>query len=104
MLELIKDNPWLVVIGAAAGVIVGCTAIVFVTDYLKQTHQAEIDATLSEMIARGMSAAEIKQILEASSNGEAVRLALGQAGGVRMGLGKFNVECGSFKEPAKGQA
>lgn len=105
MLELFAREPWLVVIVAAAAVIVGCTAIVFITDYLRRTHQAELDAALKrELVARGMSAGEVKQILEATSDAEAVRLALAQQGGIRLGLGKFNVECGSFSDQAKNRA
>lgn len=105
MLELVKDNPWLVVVAIAGAVIVLSTAIVFITDYLRHTNQAELDAMLKrELVARGMSAGEIKQILEASSSAEAVRLAMGQPGGVRLGMGKFRVECGSFQDAAKNQA
>jgi hypothetical protein len=79
-----------------AFVIVACTAIVFVTDYLRRSHQAEIDAALKqEMLARGMTATDIKTILEANSDGEAARLALAaNEQGVRVGLGSFQVEVG----------
>ena len=76
MSELLTQNPWLVVIALAAGVIVACVAIVFITDYLRQSQQAEIDASLKhDMLNRGMSAADIKTVLEASTDGEAKRLA-----------------------------
>lgn len=103
MLDLIHENPWLLVIVLAAAVILGCTAIVFITAYLKSTHQAEIDAMLKrEMVARGLTAADIKQILEARSDGEATRLALGDQG-MRIGLGKLKVEMGSLRDQAKSQ-
>jgi hypothetical protein len=100
MWELFVGNPWLVVCVLVAGVIVICTAIVFITDYLRQSHQADIDAALKqEMLNRGLSAADIKTVLEACSDGEATRMALnGQ--GVRVGLGKLQIEAGSLNQPA----
>ena len=74
MSQLWLDNPWLVVIALAAGVIVACVAIVFITDYLRKSQQAEIDASLKhDMLNRGMSAADIKTVLEASTESEAMR-------------------------------
>jgi hypothetical protein len=100
MLELLALNPWLVVCILLAVVIVACTAIVFVTDYLRKSHQAEIDASLKQdMLNRGMSPADIKTVLEASADGEATRLALGGNQGVRVGLGKFQIEVGDVKKP-----
>ena len=59
----------------ASIVIIACTLIVFVTEYLRKTQQASIDAYLKqEMISRGMSAADIKTVLESSSDAEAARL------------------------------
>jgi hypothetical protein len=69
--EILRDNPWLVVVVMAmlipiAGIIFGT-----VTDYLKKTRLAELDASLKqEMLQRGMSAEEIKMVLEASSTPE----------------------------------
>ncbi len=101
MLELFTAHPWLIVCALAALVIVACVAIVFVTDYLRKTHQSEIDATLKhEMLVRGMSAADIKTVLEASADGEAARLALAGDQSVRVGLGSFQVEVGARKEIA----
>jgi len=72
-----------------------CVAIVFITDYFRQSHQSEIDASLKhEMLSRGMSAADIKTVLEAHTDGEATRLALGGCQGVRVGMGKFQIEVG----------
>ncbi|HEY2840896.1 MAG TPA: hypothetical protein VGJ26_17195, partial [Pirellulales bacterium] len=81
-----------------------CVAIVFITDYLRQSRQAEIDAALKqEMLARGMSAADIKTVLEARSDGEATRLAMASNNGaVRVGLGKFQVEVGSVHPAEQG--
>jgi hypothetical protein len=96
MSQLLMDYPWLLVCILVAAVIVICTAIVVITDYLRKSHQAEIDAALKqEMLGRDLSAADIKTVLEASSDGEAVRLALGGNQGVRVGLGKFQVEVGT---------
>jgi hypothetical protein len=97
MLQLFTDYPWLLVCVLIAGVSVICTAIVFLTDYLRKTHQAEIDASLKhEMLGRGMSAADIKTVLEASADGELLR-EYNQP--VRVGLGKFQVEVGAVHRP-----
>lgn len=98
MQQLLMANPWLAVCALVAAVIVGCVAIVFVTDYLRRSHQAEIDAALKhDMLERGMSAADIKTVLEASADGEAARLAMANDG-VRVGLGSFQVEVGGRRE------
>ena len=99
MSQLMIDNPWLALCALIAGVIVACVAIVSITDHLRKSHQAEIDASLKQdMLNRGMSAADIKTVLEASGDGEATRLALGGNQGVRVGLGPFQVEVGSVNE------
>ncbi|MBX9789909.1 MAG: hypothetical protein K2Y37_13410 [Pirellulales bacterium] len=101
MSQPLLDNPWLTLAAIVAAVIVACVAIVFVTDYLRQTRQAEIDAALKrDMLSRGMSAADIKTILEATSDGEAARMALHQR--VSVGLGKFRVEVGTPQHPVSG--
>ncbi len=105
MLQLLVANPWLALCGLAAGVIVACVAIVSITDYLRNSHQDEIDASLKqEMLNRGMSAADIKTVLEARGDGEATRLALSGNQGVRVGLGKFQVEIGDVSKPASATA
>jgi hypothetical protein len=101
MSQLLTENPWLVLCMLVAGVIVACVAIVFITDYFRKSHQAEIDASLKQdMLNRGMSAGDIKTVLEASSDGEAARLALSGDQSVRVGLGKFQVEIGGGNKPA----
>ena len=68
MQELLAKNAWL--IPSVLGLMIPITAIVCgtVTQYLRKTRQAELDAGLKqEMIQRGMSAEEIKLVLEASS-------------------------------------
>jgi hypothetical protein len=105
MSQLWLDNPWLVVCALAAGVIVACVAIVFITDYLRKSQQAEIDASLKhDMLNRGMSAADIKIVLEASTDGEALRTAMSGNQSVRVGLGKFQVEVGNVNSPAESPA
>jgi hypothetical protein len=106
MLQLISDHPWLLVCMLVAGVIVACVAIVFITDHLRKSHQSEIDAMLKQdMLNRGMSAADIKTVLEASADSEAARLAFTSANqGVRVGLGKFQVEVGGIQSPAPAPA
>jgi len=103
MVQLFTDYPWLLVCVLIAGVSVICTAIVFVTEYLRKTHQAEIDASLKhEMLSRGMSAADIKTILEASADGEELRQSYSQP--VRVGLGKFQVEVGAVQKPGAAES
>ena len=81
--------------------VVACTAIIFVTDYLRKSHQAEIDASLKQdMLNRGMSPADIKTVLEACADGEATRMMLSGNQGVRVGLGKFQIEVGDVNKPA----
>ena len=101
MLQLFVDHPWLAACAMASVVTVACVAIVFIMDHLRQTHQSEIDASLKhDMLNRGMSAADIKTVLEARGDGEATRMALSGNQGVRVGLGKFQVEVGAVKESA----
>ncbi len=106
MSQLFLDNPWLVLCALVAAVIVCCVAIVFITDYLRKSHQSEIDASLKQdMLSRGMSAADIKTVLEASADGEAQRLAaISNNQGVRVGLGRFQVEVGAVGNQAKPEA
>jgi hypothetical protein len=105
MSQLFIDNPWLVLCIVIAVVTVACTALVFITDYLRKSHQAEIDAALKQdMLNRGLSAADIKTILEASSDGEEMRMAMSGDQGVRVGLGKFQVELGAVSKPVSSTA
>ncbi len=63
MLQLFVEHPWLALCAMVSLVVVACVAIVFITDYLRRTHQAEIDAALKQdMLNRGMSAADIKTV------------------------------------------
>jgi hypothetical protein len=65
--QLLSDQPWLIVV--ALGMLIPITAIVFatVTDYLRKVRQAELEAGLKhEMLQRGMSAEEIRTVIEAS--------------------------------------
>lgn len=100
MEQLLLDNPWLVVIGLGAVVIVACTALIFITEYLQKTHKAEIEAALKQdMLNRGMTAEDIKTVLEASSEAAETRAAGNQ--GVHLGLGKFKLELGAIRDNAK---
>jgi hypothetical protein len=93
MLEILANNPWLMVCILAAVVIVATTAIVFFTDYMRTSRQAEIDATLKQlMLERGMTAADIKTVLEASTASGELQHANQP---VRVGFGKFRVEVGA---------
>jgi hypothetical protein len=99
MNQALANNPWLIfwlfVTTLAAAVAIACTAIVFITDYLRTTYHAAIDASLKQsMIERGMSAADIKTVLEARFDGEMKRLEL-ENQGFRVGVGKFRIEVGA---------
>ncbi len=80
MYELLAENPWLIVVTMA--LLIPMLGIVFgtVTNYLRKSRQAELDASLKHaMLERGMSAEEIKMVLEASSSGRSCRKARKEA-------------------------
>lgn len=65
MLDLLRDNPWLIIVCLA--LLIPILGIVFgtVTGYLTRVRKAEIEASLKmEMLQRGMSAEEIKMVIE----------------------------------------
>lgn len=67
MLELLQENPWLIIVTLA--LLIPILGIVFgtVTSHLTRVRKAEIEASLKmEMLQRGMSAAEIKMVIEAT--------------------------------------
>lgn len=68
MLELLQENPWLIVVCLA--LLIPILGIVFgtVTGHLSRVRKAEIEASLKmEMLQRGMSAEEIKMVIEATT-------------------------------------
>jgi hypothetical protein len=71
MLEIIRENPWLIIPSLALlipilGIIFGTT-----TKAWSGVRRAEIDAALKQdMLQRGMAAEEIRTVLEASSQGK----------------------------------
>jgi hypothetical protein len=70
MLQIFAENPWLIVV--CGGMLIPLAGIVFgtVTSYLVQTKRAELEASLKhEMLQRGMSAEDIKTVMEATSAG-----------------------------------
>jgi hypothetical protein len=67
MLELLTENPWLIVVCLA--LLIPILGIIFgtVTGHLTRVRKTEIDASLKmEMLQRGMSAEEIKMVIEAT--------------------------------------
>jgi hypothetical protein len=67
MLELLTANPWLIVVCLA--LVIPILGIIFgtVTGHLTRVRKAEIEASLKmEMLQRGMSAEEIKMVIEAT--------------------------------------
>jgi hypothetical protein len=68
MLDLLRHEPWLIV--AVLGLLIPMLAIVL-KDYLLRVREAELDANLKqEMLQRGMSAEEIRMVIEARSRRE----------------------------------
>jgi hypothetical protein len=101
MLEVSNNVAVLIFLGLVAFVIVACTALVFITEYLHKTRQSEIEAWLKHnMLERGLSAEDICTVLEARIDGEATRLAHLNDQGVHVGLGKFQLNVGSKPELA----
>jgi hypothetical protein len=67
MFEFLSANPWLVIPSLA--LLIPIVAIVFgsITGYLVKVRRAELEASLKqEMLQRGMSADEIRTVIEAS--------------------------------------
>jgi hypothetical protein len=67
MLELLSNNPWLIIVTLA--LLIPICGIVFgtVTGYRLKVRKAELQAGLiQEMLERGMSAEDIRMVLEAS--------------------------------------
>ena len=79
MLELLRANPWLILTGMALlipilGIIFGTT-----TNYLSRVRQAELEAGLKQdMLQRGMSAEEIRIVIEASARRRGKKCASGE--------------------------
>jgi hypothetical protein len=68
LLQFLFHNPWLIIVCLA--LLIPIVGIIFGTlfDYLRKTRLAELDAGLKrEMLERGMTAEQIKMVLEASS-------------------------------------
>jgi hypothetical protein len=68
MLDLFRDQPWLVLAGL--GMLIPLFGIVFgtITSYLVKVRRAELEAGLKQtMLERGMSAEEIRTVIEASA-------------------------------------
>lgn len=71
MYELLNENPWLIIPSLA--LLIPIVAIVFstVTGYLVKVRRAELEASLKQdMLQRGMSAEEIRTVIEASTYGK----------------------------------
>jgi hypothetical protein len=68
MLEILRHDPWLIVVSLAllipiVGIVFGTT-----THYLARVREAELEANLKrDMLERGMTAEEIRMVIEATS-------------------------------------
>jgi hypothetical protein len=68
MWDILRHDPWLIVVGLAF--LIPIVAIVFgaTTSYLARVRQAELEANLKrDMLERGMMADEIRVVIEATS-------------------------------------
>jgi hypothetical protein len=71
MIELLTENPWLPI--PCLALLIPIFGIIFgtITNYLTAVRKAELEASLKQdMLQRGMSADEIKTVIEASSGGK----------------------------------
>jgi hypothetical protein len=67
MLEILKDNPWLIVVVLA--LLIPILGIIFgtITRHMTTVRLAEMEASLKQdMLQRGMSAEDIRTVIEAS--------------------------------------
>ncbi len=68
MTQFLFHHPWLIVVSLALLIPIVAIVVGTITDYLRKTRIAEIDAALKrEMLEKGMTAEQIKVVLEASS-------------------------------------
>ena len=68
MWDILRENPWLIIVSLAF--LIPIVGIVFgtVTSYLARVRQAELEANLKrDMLERGMTAEEIQMVIEATS-------------------------------------
>ncbi len=68
MVEVLRQQPWLIVV--CLGMLIPILGIVFgtITNYLTAVRRAELEANLKQdMLQRGMSAEEIRTVIEATS-------------------------------------
>lgn len=68
MYELLKEDPWIIIPSLA--LLIPIFGVIFgtITTYMKAVRKAEIEAALKqEMLNRGMSAEEIKMVIEATA-------------------------------------
>ena len=85
MLELLRHEPWLIVV--VLGLLIPIFGIVFgtITNYLARVRQADLEANLKQnMLERGMSAEEIRIVIEATSRGKGKTCGRGSA--MRQGM------------------
>jgi len=68
MIELLTENPWLIV--SSLALLIPIFGVVFgtITSYWSTVRKAELEASLKQdMLQRGMSAEEIKTVIESTS-------------------------------------
>lgn len=68
MVEIFKEDPWLLI--PCLALLIPIFGVIFgtITNYLSSVRKAELEASLKhEMLQRGMSAEEIKTVIEATS-------------------------------------
>jgi hypothetical protein len=68
MFDFLKDEPWLLV--PCLALLIPIFGVIFgtITNYLSTVRRAELEASLKQdMLQRGMTAEEIKTVIEATS-------------------------------------
>jgi hypothetical protein len=68
MFELFSANPWVII--PCLALLIPIFGVIFgtITNYLTSARRAELEASLKQdMLQRGMSAEEIKMVIEATS-------------------------------------
>ena len=68
IMELLKKDPWLVVVVLGMSIPIISVVVGSITSYLTRVRQAELEAGLKhDMLQRGMSAEDIRMVIEASA-------------------------------------
>jgi hypothetical protein len=80
MLDILRHDPWLIVVCLAFFIPIVAIVLGKTTSYLARVRQAELEANLKrDMLERGMTAEEIQIVIEATARRDAKTCARGSA-------------------------